>query len=125
MHRYETHLLVDDVSTNLKCEELILHNQYKVTMVKSGEDALRYLESTIPDLILLDIHLSRMDGFEVMEHMRKDPKTASIPVIFLTADDHVDVERSLALGSVDFIRKPFDPQTLLDKIQAVWRTEAQ
>ncbi len=118
-------LLVDDVSTNLKCEELILHNQYKVTMVKSGEDALRYLESTIPDLILLDIHLSRMDGFEVMEHMRKDPKTASIPVIFLTADDHVDVERSLALGAVDFIRKPFDPQTLLDKIQAVWRTEAQ
>lgn len=118
-------LLVDDVSTNLKCEELILHNQYKVTMVKSGEDALRYLESTIPDLILLDIHLSRMDGFEVMEHMRKDPKTASIPDIFLTADDHVDVERSLALGAVDFIRKPFDPQTLLDKIQAVWRTEAQ
>ncbi len=118
-------LLVDDVSTNLKCEELILHNQYKVTMVKSGEDALRYLESTIPDLILLDIHLSRMDGFEVMEHMRKDPKTASIPVIFLTADDHVDVERSLALGAVDFIRKPFDPQTLLDKIQAVWRTEEQ
>lgn len=118
-------LLVDDVSTNLKCEELILHNQYKVTMVKSGEDALRYLESTIPDLILLDIHLSRMDGFEVMEQMRKDPKTASIPVIFLTADDHVDVERSLALGAVDFIRKPFDPQTLLDKIQAVWRTEEQ
>lgn len=118
-------LLVDDVSTNLKCEELILHNRYKVTMVKSGEDTLRYLESTIPDLILLDIHLSRMDGFEVMEHMRKDPKTASIPVIFLSADDHVDVERSLALGAVDFIRKPFDPQTLLDKIQAVWRTEEQ
>ncbi len=118
-------LLVDDVSTNLKCEELILHNRYKVTMVKSGEDTLRYLESTIPDLILLDIHLSRMDGFEVMEHMRKDPKTASIPVIFLSADDHVDVERSLALGAVDFIRKPFDPQTLLDRIQAVWRTEEQ
>ncbi len=118
-------LLVDDVSTNLKCEELILHNRYKVTMVKSGEDTLRYLESTIPDLILLDIHLSRMDGFEVMEHMRKEPKTASIPVIFLSADDHVDVERSLALGAVDFIRKPFDPQTLLDKIQAVWRTEEQ
>ena len=118
-------LLVDDVSTNLKCEELILHKRYKVTMVKSGEDTLRYLESTIPDLILLDIHLSRMDGFEVMEHMRKDPKTASIPVIFLSADDHVDVERSLALGAVDFIRKPFDPQTLLDRIQAVWRTEEQ
>lgn len=118
-------LLVDDVSTNLKCEELILHNRYKVTMVKSGEDTLRYLESTIPDLILLDIHLSRMDGFEVMEHMRKEPKTASIPVIFLSADDHVDVERSLALGAVDFIRKPFDPQTLLDKIQDVWRTEEQ
>ncbi len=116
-------LLVDDVSTNLKCEELILHNKYKVTMVKSGEEALRYLNTVIPDLILLDIHLSRMDGFEVMEHMRKDSRTASIPVIFLTADDHVDKERSLAMGAADFIRKPFDPQTLLDKIQAVWRAE--
>lgn len=118
-------LLVDDVSTNLKCEEFILHNRYKLTMVKSGEEALRYLETTIPDLILLDIHLSRMDGYEVMEHMRRDPRTAQIPVIFLTADGQENEERSLALGAVDFIRKPFEPQTLLDRIDAVWGTEEQ
>ena len=115
-------LLVDDVSTNLKCEELILHNKYKVTMVKSGEEALRCLETMIPDLILLDFHLRKMDGYEVMEYIRKNPKTAGIPVILLTADGKVNEERSIALGAVDFIRKPFEPQMLLDRIEAVWKT---
>lgn len=114
-------LLVDDVSTNLKCEELILHDKYEVTMVKSGEDALRYLEDQIPDLILLDIHLRKMDGYEVMEHMKRNPHLAKIPVILLTAAEQEDEERSYALGAVDFIRKPFDPQMLLDRIEAVWK----
>lgn len=118
-------LLVDDVSTNLKCEELILHNKYKITKVKSGEEALRYLETMVPDLILLDIHLRKMDGYEVMEYMKKNPKTAGIPVIFLTADVQEDEDRSIALGAADFIRKPFDPQVLLDRIEAVWRTEEE
>ena len=78
-------LLVDDVSTNLKCEEHILHDRYKVTMVKSGEDALRYLEEQTPDMILLDIYLRKMNGYEVMEHMQKSPHLAKIPVILLTA----------------------------------------
>lgn len=116
-------LLVDDVSTNLKCEEFILHDKYKVTKAKSGEEALRYLETIVPDLILLDFHLRKMDGYEVMEYMKRNSKTAGIPVILLTADEHVNEERSLALGAVDFIRKPFDPQTLLDKIEAVWHLE--
>lgn len=116
-------LLVDDVSTNLKCEELILHKKYKVTMVKSGEEALRYLEIMIPDLILLDIHLRKMDGFEVIEYMKSNPRIAEIPVILLTADEQADMERGMALGAVDFIRKPFDPQVLLDRIEAVWRTK--
>ena len=89
-------------------------------MVKSGEEALRYLENMIPDLILLDIHLRTMDGYEVMEYMKKNPKTAEIPVILLTADTQENEERSIALGAVDFIRKPFDPQMLLDRIEAVW-----
>ena len=55
--------------------------------------------------------------------MKRNSKTAGIPVILLTADEHVNEERSLALGAVDFIRKPFDPQTLLDKIEAVWHLE--
>ena len=111
-------LLVDDVSTNLKCEEHILHDRYKVTMVKSGEDALRYLEEQTPDLILLDIYLRKMNGYEVMEHMQK------IPVILLTAAEQEEEERSIASGAVDLIRKPFDPQMLLNRIEAVWKREA-
>ena len=99
-------LLVDDVSTNLKCEEHILHDRYKVTMVKSGEDALRYLEEQTPDLILLDIYLRK------------------IPVILLTAAEQEEEERSIASGAVDLIRKPFDPQMLLNRIEAVWKREA-
>ncbi len=118
-------LLVDDVSTNLKCEELILHNKYKVTMMKSGEDALVYLETAFPDLVLLDIHLRGMNGYEMLESMKKNPRTAGIPVILLTADGLENEERGIALGAVDFIRKPFDPQMLLDRIEQVWRAEGE
>ncbi len=116
-------LLVDDVSTNLKCEELILHNKYKVTMMKSGEDALAYLEGVSPDLMLLDIHLCGMNGYEVLEVMKKDTRMAGIPVILLTADGLENAERGIALGAVSFIRKPFDPQVLLDRIEEVFITE--
>lgn len=117
-------LLVDDVSTNLKCEGMILKNKYKITMVKSGREALDFLKNVIPDLVLLDIHMQEMDGYEVMEHMKENPETAGIPVILLTADAEEDSEeRGIALGAVDFIRKPFEPQILLDRIEAIWKTE--
>ena len=117
-------LLVDDVSTNLKYEDLILKNKYKVTMVKSGQETLECLKSVKPDLILLDIHMQDMDGYEVMEHMKEDPETADIPVILLTADaDEDGEERGIALGAADFIRKPINPQDLLDRIEAVWKME--
>ena len=117
-------LLVDDVSTNLKCEGLILKNKYKVTMVKSGQEALESLGSVMPDLILLDIRMQDMDGYEVMEHIKKNPETADIPVIFLTGDVNEDSkERGIALGAADFIRKPYEPQTLLERIEAVWNME--
>ena len=117
-------LLVDDVSTNLKCVSLILKNKYNLTMVKSGREALECLQTAIPDLILLDIHMQDMDGYEVMEHMKENPETANIPVILLTADAEQDSEkRGKALGAVDFIRKPFEPQILLDSIEAIWKME--
>ena len=117
-------LLVDDVSTNLKCVSLILKNKYELTMVKSGREALECLQTAIPDLVLLDIHMQDMDGYEVMEHMKENPETADIPVILLTADAEQDSEkRGKALGAVDFIRKPFEPQILLDSIEAIWKTE--
>ena len=117
-------LLVDDVSTNLKCVGLILKNKYKLTMVKSGREALDSLKNAIPDLVLLDIHMQDMDGYEVMQHMNEKPETAEIPVILMTADSEEGTEeRGVALGAVGFIRKPFEPQVLLDRIAAVWKTE--
>ena len=117
-------LLVDDVSTNLKCVGLILKNKYKVTMVKSGGEALDFLKGVIPDLILLDIHMQEMDGYEVMQHMKENPETAEVPVILLTADsDKKCEERGIALGAVGLIRKPFEPKVLLDQIEEVWKTE--
>lgn len=117
-------LLVDDVATNLKCEELILRNQYQVTMVKSGREALECLQTVRPDLVLLDIRMHEMDGYEVLKHMKEDPKTAAVPVILLTADtEQESEERGIALGAIDFIRKPIEPQLLLERIEAVWKTE--
>ena len=117
-------LLVDDVATNLKCEELILRNQYQVTMVKSGREALECMQNEIPDLVLLDIRMHEMDGYEVLKHMKEDPKTAAVPVILLTADtEQESEERGIALGAIDFIRKPIEPQLLLERIEAVWETE--
>ena len=117
-------LLVDDVSTNLKCVDLILKNKYKLTMAKSGSEALNCLNSAIPDLVLLDIYMQDMDGYEVMQRMKDNPRTADIPVILLTADAGEDSEkRGIALGAVDFIRKPFEPQMLLERIEAVWKRE--
>lgn len=117
-------LVVDDVSTNLKCVALILKDKYKLTMVKSGRETLDCLKTVIPDLILLDIHMQEMDGYEVMEHLKENPETANIPVILLTADAEEDgEERGIALGAADFIRKPFEPQVLLNSIEAIWKME--
>ena len=78
----------------------------------------------IPDLVLLDIRMHEMDGYEVLKHMKEDPKTAAVPVILLTADtEQESEERGIALGAIDFIRKPIEPQLLLERIEAVWETE--
>ena len=117
-------LVVDDVSTNLKCINLILKNKYKLTLVKSGREALNCLKTATPDLILLDILMQEMNGYEVMELLKENPETANIPVILMTADAGEDgEERGIALGAADFIRKPFEPQALLNSIEAIWKTE--
>ena len=93
-------------------------------MAKSGREALDCMKDVLPDLVLLDIHMQDMDGYEVMKHMKDDPKTEDIPVILVTADAEEDSEkRGMALGAVDFIKKPFEPQILIERIEAVWETE--
>lgn len=112
-------LVVDDDTSNLKIASHILGKaQMRVSCLKSGEEAVKFLEENRPDLILLDIHMPVMDGFETMLAICKNKAAASIPVIFLTADDDSNTEKKcLEVGAVDFIKKPFVPEVLLLRVR--------
>lgn len=115
-------LMVDDVATNLKCAVEVLKEQYEITTVRSGVKALEVLKNTVPDLILLDINMPQMSGFEVFEKIKEIPELSEIPVIFLTAETNKEVEeKGLKMGAVDFIRKPFEPDDLCGRIEKVIR----
>ena len=112
-------VVYDDV-TNLKAAGHILSKQnMRVTALKSGELLLDYLKTNTPDLILLDIRMPGMDGFETMERLQAVMTPGEeIPVIFLTADDSEDLEiQGLQLGAMDFIRKPFVPDVLILRVR--------
>ena len=112
-------LVVDDDASNLKMASHILGRaQMRVSCLKSGEDAVQFLEENRPDLILLDIHMPVMDGFQTMAAIHENKSAADIPVIFLTADDDSNTEKKgLEVGAVDFIRKPFVPEVLLLRVR--------
>lgn len=112
-------LVVDDDASNLKMASHILSGEkMRVSCLKSGEDALRFLQGNRPDLILLDIHMPGMDGFDTLAAIREDKDTAGIPVIFLTADDDSKTEtKGLKAGAMDFLKKPFVPEVLLLRVR--------
>ncbi|MBO6149249.1 MAG: response regulator [Lachnospiraceae bacterium] len=108
-------IVVDDDETNLKVAGHILSKAHiRVTAMRSGERLLKYLqEMEVPDLILLDIMMPGMDGFETLSELKKLEKARNVPVIFLTADENEGTEaRALLAGAVDFIKKPFVPEVL-------------
>lgn len=113
-------VVVDDDITNLKMAGRILSkNNMRVTALKSGMALLDYIKTNKPDLILLDIKMPGLDGFETMKRLQEqmDP-SEKIPVIFLTADDSQDAEtHGLALGAMDFIKKPFIPDVLVLRVR--------
>ena len=112
-------LVVDDDASNLRMASHILTTEHmRVSCLKSGEDAILFLEKNRPDLILLDIHMPGLDGYETIEAVRGNEKTADIPVIFLTADDDSEAEtKGLKAGAMDFIKKPFVPEVLLLRVR--------
>ena len=112
-------LVIDDDASNLKMASRILSmEKMRVSCMKSGEDAIKLLQDNRPDLILLDVHMPGMDGFETLAAVRKNKATADIPVIFLTADDDSDTEtKGLQAGAMDFIKKPFVPEVLLLRVR--------
>lgn len=102
-------LIVDDVPINIQVLAEALKSDYRIRVASSGEDALRMaLRPPLPDLILLDVMMPDMDGYEVCRRLKDDPASQGIPVIFVTArDDAADEERGLQLGAIDYIAKPF------------------
>ena len=113
-------LIVDDNTTNLKTAASVLESEYTLSMAKSGKQALNFLKKNKPDLILLDILMPDMDGYETMEKIKLNPETSSIPIIFLTADTEPGSEaRGLSNGAVDYITKPFNKEAMLGRIEHV------
>ncbi|MEO0867062.1 MAG: response regulator [Cyanobacteria bacterium J06642_11] len=112
-------LVVDDNPNNVKvlCD-LLSKNNYRVSIAKSGESALKKVARSSPDLILLDIMMPGMDGFEVCTRLKAAPNTKDIPILFMTAlSDTVNKVKGLTLGAVDYITKPIEHEETLARIQ--------
>lgn len=115
----KTVFVVDDIGTNLSVTKAVLDSHYSIVTISSGKKALALLEKITPNLILLDIDMPEMDGFEVMEKLQEQERFMKIPVIFLTAIIDKDVEdKGRKMGAVDFITKPFSAPVLLDKVHS-------
>ncbi len=114
-----TILVVDDTPDNLALMSSLLKDTYKVKIANGGEKALRIAASDPPpDLILLDIMMPGMDGYEVCRRLKRDPETMNIPVIFLTARSEMeDEKKGLELGAVDYITKPISPPIVMARVK--------
>ncbi|HAX74917.1 MAG TPA: GGDEF domain-containing response regulator [Cyanobacteria bacterium UBA11372] len=112
-------LIVDDTPNNLKVlSQALTDAGYTVAVAKSGETAIKQIEYKPPALILLDVLMPGMDGFETCDRLKSNPATKDIPIIFMTAlNDTVDKVRGLSLGAVDYITKPFQIEEVLARVQ--------
>ncbi|MDR0497766.1 MAG: response regulator [Treponema sp.] len=110
--------IVDDADTNLLIAEAALETQYQVMTLPSAAKMFTLLEKITPDLILLDIEMPEMNGFEAIKRLKSHHSYTDIPVIFLTGHTDIDIEvRGFELGAIDFISKPFSPPILLNRIK--------
>lgn len=113
-----TILIVDDTPENLTLMNALLQHDYEIKIATNGAKALDIAVQTLPDLILLDIMMADMDGYEVCKRLKADKKTKDIPIIFLTAKANIDDETmGLSLGAVDYITKPISPPIVLARIK--------
>ncbi len=112
-------LIADDTPYNLKVLSAVLSQQnYHLTLAHNGFETLKLAVTEAPDLILLDIMMPGMDGIEACQHLKQDPSTWDIPIIFLTAkSEDDDIIRGLELGAADYITKPFNPKILLARVR--------
>lgn len=111
-------LIVDDIPTNIAVLTEILMSDYKMICATNGKDALKLAASSIPDLILLDIMMPGMDGYETCRQLKSNDRTQNIPIVFLTAKkEEADEVKGLELGAVDYISKPFSSVILRHKVR--------
>ena len=114
----KTIFVVDDMNTNLVAAEQALEQYYNVITIPSGKKALAMLERIIPHLILLDIHMPEMNGFEVLEQLKASKKYRDIPVMLITGMSEVDLEvKGFEMGVVDFVKKPFSEPVLVNRVK--------
>lgn len=114
-----TVLVVDDTPDNLTLMSGLLKDQYKVKIANNGERALKVVQAgALPDIILLDIMMPVMDGYETCRHLKADAETRDVPVIFLTAKAEIEDEmKGFELGAVDYITKPISPPIVLARLK--------
>jgi diguanylate cyclase (GGDEF)-like protein/PAS domain S-box-containing protein len=111
-------LIVDDEPTNINVVAEILHNLYEIRIATNGKTALDMLKKAIPDLILLDINMPEMNGYEVATKLKASQETMNIPFIFLTAkSDSQSIVEGFNKGAVDYISKPFSKEELLARVE--------
>ena len=112
-------LIVDDVQQNIQVLGQILRQEkFLINIAQNGKQALDIVQKVRPDLILLDIMMPEMDGFETCKHLKANPETQNIPVIFLTARTEIDdIAQGFELGAVDYLTKPFHPTEMLARVR--------
>lgn len=116
----DTVLVVDDDRMNLKFAEHMLSSAYNVVLAISYTEALDYLSKECPALVLLDVHMPGMNGFELLSEIRKIKACSDLPVVFLTADSDRETEvRVFREGAQDYIQKPFVPEVVLERIKRI------
>ncbi|MDD2660630.1 MAG: diguanylate cyclase [Methylococcales bacterium] len=114
----QTILIIDDAKENIIVLSRLLKSQGNVIFAQCGEEGLHLALQSTPDLILLDISMPGMDGFEVLMRLKQDQATAGIPVIFITGIPDSDTEeKGLTLGAVDYITKPFPPAVVIARVR--------
>jgi len=122
----KTIFIVDDDVTNLTIGSDTLSDSYNIFTFISGRLLLKKLEKYMPDMILLDVDMPEMDGYEVIKKIKGDGKTSHVPVIFLTAKNDCESElEGLSLGAIDYIIKPFSPPLLRKRIEVHLLVESQ
>lgn len=112
-------IMVDDNPVSLQSGINVFLENYSVATIPSAVKLFEFLKTKIPDIILLDIDMPDVDGYQIMRALKLRPDTKNIPVIFLTAmTDEVNEKKGLSMGAVDYIKKPFQPSDLVKRVEA-------